>query len=139
MRCPVRIAVTTAAILVLSFLILKSRLEDIWDQYNVPAYIHASLESSFGHSTLEFHAPLFSDVGDKVIIMAKTEKENTEWVSEHLPESVTISLANSPFPLHLLKQDLAGNELSIPLILPHQQSLLLPSTKATKPWPTSVI
>lgn len=122
MRCPIRIAVTVAAILVLSFLVLRNRLEDIWDQYNVPAYIYASFESSFGQRTLGFHAPLFSDVGDKVIIMAKMEKENTEWVSEHLPESVTIPLPHPTLLLHSLKHDLAGNELSIPLIQPHQQS-----------------
>lgn len=73
-----------AATLVVAFLILvKLRLYDIWDQYNVPAYVSSSLGlKEDGH----FEHPPLGMVGDKVVVMAKMEKENTDWVAENLPE-----------------------------------------------------
>ena len=70
--------------LIVAFLIaVKVRLYEIWDQYNVPAYVGNSL--GFGNGA-DYTVPIVGEVGDKVVVMAKMEKENTDWVGAHLPE-----------------------------------------------------
>lgn len=73
-----------AAFLILAFLVaVKIRLYSVWDQNNVAAYISASLGFTVeGH----FEQPPLGMVDDKVIVMAKMENENTDWVAENLPE-----------------------------------------------------
>ncbi len=73
-----------AATLIVAFLIaVKVRLYEIWDQYDVPAYVAGSL--GVGNEAYEA-VPLVGEAGDKVIVMAKMEKEDTNWVGQHLPE-----------------------------------------------------
>jgi len=73
-----------AATLIVAFLIaVKVRLYEIWDQYDVPAYVAGSL--GVGDEAYEA-VPLVGEAGDKVIVMAKMEKEDTNWVGQHLPE-----------------------------------------------------
>lgn len=73
-----------AATLIVTFLIaVKVRLYEIWDQYDVPAYVGSSL--GVGDGAYEV-VPLVGEVGDKIIVMAKMEKEDTSWVGQHLPE-----------------------------------------------------
>ena len=70
--------------LIVAFLIaVKVRLYEIWDQYNVPAYVGNSL--GFGNGA-DYAVPIVGEAGDKAIVMAKMEKENTDWVGAHLPE-----------------------------------------------------
>ena len=72
------------ASLTVGFLIfLKVRGLEIWDQYDVPAYVGDYL--GFGDGTND-KVPLVGEAGDRVIVMAKMEKENTDWVSDYLPE-----------------------------------------------------
>ncbi|KAA6414304.1 MAG: hypothetical protein FRX48_02667 [Lasallia pustulata] len=78
-----------AAVLVLAFLILvKVRLYEIWDQNNVPAYIRSSLGFSLGFDDDDdpFSHPPLRTVSDKVIVIAKMEREDTDWVAENLPD-----------------------------------------------------
>lgn len=80
---------TSHRLLIVGFLVLafvlavKIRLYAVWDQNNVAAYISASLGF-----TVEgyFEQPPLGRVEDKVIVMAKMEHENTDWVAENLPE-----------------------------------------------------
>lgn len=73
-----------AAALIVTFLIaVKVRLYEIWDQYDVPAYVASSLGAGDG---VYEAVPLVGEAGDKVIVMAKMEKEDTNWVGEHLLE-----------------------------------------------------
>lgn len=91
MRWIARVCIIASVLLIVVLLLLKNHLEDIWshwDQYNVSAYVHASVRNSFHHDTLEYHAPSDVKAGDKIIIMAKLEKEDTEWVAANLPECV---------------------------------------------------
>lgn len=73
-----------AGFMILAFLVaVKIRLYSVWDQNNVAAYISASLGFTVeGH----FEQPPLGMVADKVIVMAKMENENTDWVAENLPE-----------------------------------------------------
>lgn len=86
MRWVLRFFVSASLVAILLLVLLKNHLQDLSDQYNVNAYIHASIQNSFHYGTLEHHAPIAGKVGDKVIIMAKLEKENTDWVAANLPE-----------------------------------------------------
>ena len=73
-----------AAALIVAFLItVKVRLYEIWDQYNVPAYVGNSLGLGDGGDD---NIPTMGEAGDRVIVMAKMEKEDTNWVGEYLSE-----------------------------------------------------
>lgn len=83
MRWTLRFLLLAILLFVLATVLLIKSVE-VWDQYNVPAYIWASLNTKFRH---EAPAVRPSDgPGDKVVVMAKTEAQNTDWVAEHLPE-----------------------------------------------------
>ena len=90
MRWTVRIAIIASTLSLLLLLLLKSHLEDLWDQYNVTAYLRTSLQQTFHPDNPRYSStsPPSSQHGDKIIIMAKLKTENTDWVAEHLPEFV---------------------------------------------------
>ena len=70
--------------------LLKSHCEDLWHQYDVPAYVVSAYEASWlareGHVTPNGTQPSGSNSSDKVIVMARLEQEDTAWVAEELPE-----------------------------------------------------
>jgi hypothetical protein len=82
MRRPARFLFGASIILLIPFFLLIRKLDEIWIQYNVPAYIQSSIE----HGALEQPPPLPGAIGDKIIVMAKLEEEDTSWVAEYLPE-----------------------------------------------------
>ena len=88
MRLALRFALSASIILIILLLIIKIKLEDIWDQYGVSTYIAHSWKNTFQHGPVQNIPTFGGEVGDKVVIMAKTEKENTDWVAQHLPEYV---------------------------------------------------
>lgn len=94
MRWTVRFALTASIVSIILLLILKQHLEDLWDQYNVPAYLRSSFKNSFRHGELDHLAPVPGKMGDKIIVMARLERENTDWVAKNLPESVPFPLSN---------------------------------------------
>ena len=87
MRLALRFALSASTILIILLLIVKIKLEDIWDQYSVSTYIAQSWRNKFKHGPVQ-DVPTSGgeEASDKVVIMAKTEKENTDWVAEYLPE-----------------------------------------------------
>ena len=86
MRLALRFALSASIFLIIVLLIVKIKLEDIWDQYGVSTYIAHSWKNTFQHGPVQ-NIPVFGgEASDKVVIMAKTEKENTDWVAENLPE-----------------------------------------------------
>ena len=99
MRWAFRFALSASLLAIIILLFLKNHLEDLWDQYDVTSYIGASWKNTFQHGTVENIPTLSGQPGDKVIIMAKLEKENTDWVAEELPEYV------QPLPLTRLFAD----------------------------------
>ena len=83
MRCALRLALGASFILLIALFFLKHLLEDLAEQYSVGTYIKTSW-SNFG--TVQ-NDPIFrGEPGDKIIVMAKLEKENTDWVHELLGE-----------------------------------------------------
>lgn len=88
MKWSLRFALGTT-VLVIILLLLESRLENFWDQRSVGSFIRHSWKNTFHRGTVE-HSPAFrGEPGDKVVIMAKLEKDKTSWVTEHLPEYIT--------------------------------------------------
>jgi hypothetical protein len=86
MRWSLRFAVSASLLLIILLVLLKNHLEDIWDQYSVGTYIATSWKKTFQHGIVENIPAFRAEPGDKVIIMAKLEKENTDWVFDGLPE-----------------------------------------------------
>jgi hypothetical protein len=74
-------------ILLIPLFFLSRHLLDLWDQYNCSAYVVAFIS----HGNQVRTPPIPAQPGDKIIIMAKLEQENTDWVAEYLPEY-------TPFP-----------------------------------------
>ncbi|MCJ1463953.1 hypothetical protein MMC07_002563 [Pseudocyphellaria aurata] len=103
MRWAVRFALTASIVSIILLLILKQHLEDLWDQYNVPAYLRSSFRNSFSHGELDHLAPVPGTMGDKIIIMAKLEHEKTDWVAKNLPESAPLILSTTIHVRRLLK------------------------------------
>ena len=86
MRLALRFAISASIIFIILLLCVKIKLEDIWDQYGVSTYIAHSWRNTFQHGSVQNIPTFRGEASDKVVIMAKTEKENTDWVVEHLPE-----------------------------------------------------
>lgn len=86
MRLALRFALSASLISIILLLIVKIKLEDIWDQYGVSTYIAHSWKNTFRHGPVQNIPTFGGDAGDKVVIMAKTKEENTDWVAENLPE-----------------------------------------------------
>ncbi|CAF9936263.1 MAG: hypothetical protein ALECFALPRED_006749 [Alectoria fallacina] len=86
MRLALRFALSASVFLIILLLIVKIKLEDIWDQYGVSTYIAHSWRNTFQHGPVQNIPTFGGGASDKVVIMAKTEKENTDWVSEYLPD-----------------------------------------------------
>ena len=86
MRWTLRLAVSASFVVIILLLLLKHHLEDLWGQYRVGMYIATSWKNSFKHGTVQDTARFQGKLGDKVIIMAKLEQEDTDWVSDELPE-----------------------------------------------------
>lgn len=90
MRCAARLAICTSILLIVPLWLLKSHCEDLWHQYDVPAYALSAYEASWlaseGHVTPNGTKPSGSNSSDKVIVMARLEHEDTRWVAEELPE-----------------------------------------------------
>lgn len=84
-----RLALSSIAFVVCLLWFTRHHLEEIWDQYSVKNYI---VDSVFYYITPEEASdkPEELEWGDKVIVMARMEEENTDWVQQELPEYVKI-------------------------------------------------
>ena len=93
MRWILRFVLSISVLLGILLLLLNNHLQDLWDQYSVSLYLKHSYQKSFSSDGAWSNHPLFrGEAGDKVIIMAKTEKEDTSWVAAELPEYVSTTM-----------------------------------------------
>lgn len=85
MKGGVRLAVCMSILLFFSLYLLEAHLHDLYNQYRAGAYLVDWLDRNG-----PLHSPPSGDIipGDKVIVMAKLEEENTDWVEKELPEYV---------------------------------------------------
>ncbi len=100
MRLALRFVLAAFAVLIFLLLVLKNHLEDIWDQYSVGDYIEHKVKGKDGYKG--YLPPLLGAKGDKIIVMARLETDNTDWVTHDLAEYVlnhitlpTLSLTQS--------------------------------------------
>lgn len=101
MRWIVRTAVAVAVALALVMLfVFDTLVRDSWHKYNVNDFVYSSVAEALDYD-LDTYNPTGENTGDKIVIMAKLEAEDTEWVAEKLPEYVPflpLSLAIRPPP-----------------------------------------
>jgi len=126
MRGNLRLAlICVSSLLLFSLYLLQAHLQDLSNQYRAGAYVVEWLDRN-GAST-PVPAPT---QGDKVIVMAKLEEENTEWVAEELPEYVPTlhththhqSQSYYSIPIQSKLTNPAGNAQSTPSIHPPQHA-----------------
>ncbi|QSS55642.1 DUF3431 superfamily domain-containing protein [Histoplasma capsulatum var. duboisii H88] len=91
MKCNLRIAVSLYCfILAVALLFLVRVLADILDQYSGGLYLIDSIYTRFHSLSLNLPTdstnPFNVEVGDKIIVMAKLEEEDTDWVQDELPD-----------------------------------------------------
>ncbi|KAI4122372.1 MAG: hypothetical protein LQ338_005861 [Usnochroma carphineum] len=86
MRWMLRFALPAVIIVITLCIVLYIKFAEIWGQYNAPAYAWASLQNTLRGSKLDNPPPVPGKVEDKVVIMAKVESEDTQWVADHLPD-----------------------------------------------------
>lgn len=87
------VAVVVALALVLLF-VLDTLVRDSWHKYNVNDFVYSSVAEALRYN-LDSYNPAGENTGDKIVIMAKLEAEDTEWVAEKLPEWVPPPSARS--------------------------------------------
>lgn len=84
MKCGFRLLLC-AALLACSLLYFLGRhILDLGDQYRAGAYLMDWWKGGDEYSIISHHGP----PEDKVIVMAKLQEEDTDWVEEELPEYV---------------------------------------------------
>lgn len=94
MRWIVRTAVAVAVALALVMLfVFDTLVSDWWHKYDVNDFVYSSVAKALHYN--DTYNPTGENTGDKIVIMAKLEAEDTEWVAEKLPEYVPF------FPLSL--------------------------------------
>ena len=117
-----RIVISASVISILLLVVLARHLLDLGNQYSALTYFRASIANSFSHDPSNHLPAIGVETGDKVIVMAKMESEDTDWVTRELPSFV------NTLPIFLPLQALfsityfihfsVGNVQSIPSILP---------------------
>ncbi|KAI4144286.1 MAG: hypothetical protein L6R39_004249 [Caloplaca ligustica] len=85
MRWTLRFALPALFLVLIICTVVYIKFTQIWDQYNAPAYAWASLQNTLRGSELASPPPVRGNVEDKVVIMAKVESEDTQWVPNYLP------------------------------------------------------
>lgn len=121
MRLALRFALSASVFLIILLLIVKIKLEDVWDQYDVSNYIAHSWKNTFQHGPVQNIPTFDGEASHKVVIMAKMEKENTDWVAENLPEYALLHLISS---LTLLTNSTAGRRRFTPSTPPPTPRML---------------
>ncbi len=82
MRQTLRFFLAGCLVLLIALFFLAREVLDIWDQYSISSYIGASI----GHGAPAKAPAIPGKPGDKIIVMAKLEQEDTNWVENYLPE-----------------------------------------------------
>jgi hypothetical protein len=75
--------ICSAGIFCLVITPLLLRVQDLLDQYDGYRYLASSLLGHGRYNPQDAAVPL---VGDKIIVMASLESEDTSWVAKKLPE-----------------------------------------------------
>lgn len=85
MRFGLRLLLCASFLLFFPLYLLEAHLQDLYDQYSAGAYVTDWW--NYKQPTSQ-NAGSQKTPGDKVIVMAKMEQEQTSWVEDELPEYV---------------------------------------------------
>ena len=86
-----RLVVGVLIIWTLPFMLLIRHVLDLGNQYSAFSYIQTSFKNSLFHTLFNDPPALAVEADDKVVVMAKLESEDTNWVAKELPSSVATS------------------------------------------------
>lgn len=100
MRCGVRLSLLGLGILIIfSIFVIHylGVLSSIWAPYDVGSYLTATAYSLLHDNGANSNEYWDGIVQDKIIVLARLESEDTDWVEQYLPESAFLapSIANS--------------------------------------------
>ena len=85
MKATNRVVIGASAILILLLVLLTRHLLDLGNQYSAFAYFRTSLTNSLYHPPSNYPPAVGFEAADKVVVMAKMESEDTDWVVRELP------------------------------------------------------
>ncbi|KAL2369542.1 hypothetical protein RJ035_006146 [Blastomyces gilchristii] len=92
MKCSLRFAVGISCLVLVALWFLVRHFADLLDQYSGGSYLIDYFYARFDSGSLDLRKdPVRAhdvEVGDKIIVMAKLEEEDTDWVRDELPEYV---------------------------------------------------
>ena len=89
MKATNRVVIGASVILILLLVLLARYLLDLGNQYSAFTYFRTSLANSFLQAPSNHATAIGVEAGDKVVVMAKMESEDTDWVIKELPLFVT--------------------------------------------------
>lgn len=87
MRFGFRVLLCLAIPILPALYVLVNHIADLCDQYSAGHYLYDNFKSRVQKEKPHAHDPEVRN-GDKIIVMAKLEEENTDWVENELPEYV---------------------------------------------------
>lgn len=89
MKTTNRVVVGASVLLLLLLVLVTRHLLDLGNQYSAFTYFRSSLPESLSHAPSNSPPAVDVEAGDKVVVMAKMESEDTDWVARELPSFVT--------------------------------------------------
>ena len=89
MKVAKRFLIVLVLFLLMPAVFLIRHFLDLGDQYSALTYFRASVTQLFPHSSIGVSSDAGFRIGDKILVMARTESENTDWVVRDLPSVVT--------------------------------------------------
>lgn len=89
MKATKRLVIGASVVLILLLVLLARHLLDLGNQYSAWAYFRTSLANSLFNAPSNYPPTIHVEVDDKVVVMAKMESEDTDWVARELPSFVT--------------------------------------------------
>ena len=98
MKSSRKLVVSAAGVSILLVVLLVRHLLDLGNQYSALTYARTSVAETLFHASSKAPPTIGSKVEDKVVVMAKMESEDTDWVALELPSFVS---KPSHLPFHL--------------------------------------
>ena len=90
MKTSRKAVVGASGLLLLLVVLLIRHLLDLGNQYSAFTYLRTSSANALFHGPSKAPPAIGSQVEDKVVVIAKIESEDTDWVPSELPSSVNI-------------------------------------------------
>ena len=85
------LVIGASVILTWPLVLLIRHFLDLGNQYSAFAYLQTSVRNSLSRPSSEYPSAAVVEADDKIVVMAKVESEDTNWVARELPSSVVTS------------------------------------------------